>query len=291
MNAFCCNSNTLFISRPATAAVTTTSNLGPVDPLNKDKLGPRRNRDKVREQLKDYVLLMLGAPVVKVELDQQQLDLAVDQTLKIVETYASSEYYEYYTFTTQPGKSVYEMPAEVGYIRSVEYKRVPQIGLQTAELGGVIPIEFFSGGVSSFQGGLVNPLQPIWGRMGEWVLYKSYEEMYSRISSNLGGWEWLGGYRHIKLYPIPGNAIPVIVHYMQKMKDWDDVTLAMQEGSLCMAKIMLGRIRSKYTSPPGPGGGMQLDGQQILQEGLEEYKQWKEDLIYKFSAPLSITMG
>jgi hypothetical protein len=39
------------------------------------------------------------------------------------------------------------------------------------------------------------------------------------------------------------------------------------------------------------GGGMQLDGQQILQEGLEEYKQWKEDLIYKFSAPLSITMG
>ena len=40
-------------------------------------LGPRKHREKVREDIKDYVLLMLGAPVVKVELDAQQLDLAV----------------------------------------------------------------------------------------------------------------------------------------------------------------------------------------------------------------------
>ena len=295
MSSNCCNPNTLIISRPTIAAKQkggiNNTGLGPVDPLDKNKLGPRTNRDKVREQIKDYVLLMLGAPVITLELDEQQLDLAVDQTLKIIEMYASSEYYEYYVFNTTPGKSVYEMPPEVGYIRQVEYKSVPQLGLQTAELGGVIPIEFFSGGVSSFQGGLMNPMQPVWGRMGEWVLYKQYEEMYSRISSNLGGWEWVGGFRHIKLYPIPGNAIPVIVHYMQKMKDWDEVTQAMQEGALAHAKIMVGRIRSKYTAPPGPGGGMQLDGQQILQEGLEEYKQWKEDLIYKFSGPLSISMG
>lgn len=36
--------------------------------------------EKVRGSIKDYILLMLGAPVVKVELDQQQLDLCVNRT-------------------------------------------------------------------------------------------------------------------------------------------------------------------------------------------------------------------
>jgi hypothetical protein len=64
-------------------------------------LSPRKYREKVREDLKDYVLLMLGAPVVKVELDQQQLDLAVDQSMKIFEDYAGREYFDYYTFFTK----------------------------------------------------------------------------------------------------------------------------------------------------------------------------------------------
>jgi hypothetical protein len=285
----CNNNNTLIISRPSLSAIQLQnqrrgigSGLGPVDPLDKAKLGPRKSRDKVREQCKDYVLLMLGAPVIKIELDEQQLDLAVDQTLKIMEMYAGKEYYEYYVFNTTPGKSVYEMPPEVGYIRHVHYKATGTLTSQSNDLGGAIPIEYYTG-VSSFQGGMVDPIQPVWGRMGEWTLYKQYEEMYSRISSALGGWEWVGGFKNIKLYPIPGRPVPVIVHYMQKMKDWDEVTQCMQEGALAHAKMILGRIRSKFTAPPGPGGGMQLDGQQILQEGLEEYKQWKEDLIYRYS--------
>jgi hypothetical protein len=103
--------------------------------------------------------------------------------------------------------------------------------------------------------------------------------MYSRISSNLGGWEWVGGMRHIKLYPTPYASQKVIVHYLQKQKDWGEVTEAMQMGALAYAKIMLGRIRSKHQQIPGPGGGGALDGQQLLQEGSEDLKQWKENLI------------
>lgn len=293
-------SNTLAIGRPSQSNMAampcssscSSSDLGHADPTYKSQLGPRRNREKVREQIRDYILHMLGAPSVKIELDEQNLDFCIDQALKVFEDYAGREYFSYYTFRTTPGKSVYEMPPDVGAVRNVFYKEMGSFGFQANDLGGAIPIEYFypGGAYASIQGGMIDPIQPIWGRMGEWVLYKQYEQMYSRISSNLGGWEFVGGLRHVKLYPIPYHSQLVIVHYIQKNKDWNDVTQAMQEGALTYAKEILGRVRGKYRNPPGPGGGMSLDGEALLQEAKEERTKWFEDLIYKFGEPLGPTM-
>ncbi len=285
-----CGNNTLAINRPSKDNMASMScssscnDLGPVDPLNKNKLGPRRQREKVREQIKDYCLHMLGAPVVKLELDAQNLDFCVDQAMKVFEDYAGREYFSYYVFNTVGGKSIYEMPPEVGMIRNVFYKEVGNFAFQSSDLDGAIPIEYYypGGAYASIQGGLIDPIQPMWGRMGEWVLYKQYEQMYSRTSSNLGGWEYLGGFNTIKLYPVPFRSQKVIVHYMQKQKDWAEVTQAMQEGALTYAKEILGRIRSKYQSVPGAGGSVSMDGQQLLQEAREDRQKWFEDLIYKF---------
>jgi hypothetical protein len=284
------NSKTIMMSTPTANAQGTscasmcTGELGPVDPLDKNELGPRRKRAKVREQIKDFVLLMLGAPVVTIELDIQQLDLAVDQALKVFEDYAPREYFDYYVFNTTPGKSVYKMPPDIGFIRNVFYKEMGNFAFQASDLDGAIPIEYFypGGSYASIQGGLIDPVQPIWGRMGEWVLYKQYEQMYSRVSSNLGGWEWIGGFGNIKLYPIPFKVQKVIVHYIQKQKDWCDVTEAMQDGALAYAKIMLGHIRRRFREIPGPGGGGTLDGAELVQEGREELKQWRQDLIDRY---------
>lgn len=294
-----CGSNTLLLSRPSEQtsgscpASGGCNGSGPLDPVNA-RISQRTKRGLVAEQVKDYVLLMLGAPTVRVELDQQALDMVVEQTLAVMEYYAPSDFFKYHVFTTTPGKSVYEMPPDVGYIRQVSYRTTgTDFAFQSTDLDGAIPIEYFypGGAYASIQGGLIDPLQPIWGRAGDWVLYKMYERMYSRLSSALGGWEFLGGYRFIKIYPIPFRAYKVIVHYMQRKYDWDQVTLAMQEGAYAMAQMVIGNIRKKYPSPPGPGGGIQLDGAEMYAEGKENYRQWKEDLIYKFGEPLAITTG
>ncbi len=286
--------NTLVINRPTADGMSSMScssscSTGKAGAC-RDGIGPRKQREKVRESIREYILYMLGAPVLELELDEQAVDFCINQALKIVEDYAPREYFSWYTFITTPGKSVYEMPPDVGYVRNVEYKNFGQFAFNASELGGSIPLEYFYSG-SSISDGLINPVQPIWGRAGEWVLYKQYETMYSRVSSNLGGWEWVGGYRNIKLYPIPCCACRVAVQYLQKCKDWEEVTQAMQEGALSYAKEILGRIRGKIKNPPGPGGGIQLDGAELLQEAKEERKQWMEDLIYKFGDSLSITMG
>jgi hypothetical protein len=269
------------------------SNLGVSDPLDISLLGSRKNRSKVIAQIKDYVLLMLGAPVISIELDQQQLDACVDLSLQVLEDYAPREYFQLYVFLTSPGKSIYKMPPEVGYIRNISYKDVPTFNFSASDLGGAIPLEYFypGGAYNSIQGGMMNPMQPIWGNMGEWVLYKQYEQMYSNIASNTGGWEWHGSYDQIKIYPIPMRSHSVIVHYIQKNKDWNRVTQAMQEGAIAFAKIMLGRIRSKIKNPPGPNGGVQLDGDTILAEGLQEKKDWEERLLTRFGDVLGPTWG
>ena len=286
----CNGSNTLAINRPSMSGMASAqcnsacTALGHADPLNKAQLGPRRQREKVREQIKDYCLHMLGAPVVKLELDAQNLDFAVDQAMKVFEDYAGREHFQYYVFDSVPGQSVYQMPPEVGVVRNVFYKEVGNYAFQASDVGGAIPIEYFyaSGSYSSIQGGLIDPVHPIWGKMGEWVQYRQYEQMYSRTSSALGGWEFLGGLNSIKLYPVPYRIQKVMVHYLQKNKDWGEVSQALQEGALTYAKEALGRIRSKYQSVPGAQGAVAMDGSTLIQEAREDRQKWFEDLIYKF---------
>ena len=263
--------------------------LGPTDSL--DKIGPRKNREKVRGQIKEYVLTMLGAPVLELELDDQQVENCIDFALQIFEDYAPMEYFQYHTFFTIPGQSVYQMPPDVGFIRQVSYREIANSALSASDLGGVIPLEYMGAGAYGSIAGGINPQQPVWGKMSDWVIYKQYEDMYSRISSQQGGWEFLGGYNHIKLYPTPFRSSPVAVRYLQKKTDFRMVTQAMQEGSLAFAKIVLGRIRSRIANPPGPGGGVQLDGATILAEGLQEKKDFEERLLTRFGDLLGPTMG
>jgi hypothetical protein len=292
-----CGSNMMYIGRPTEQDFARAScNAGNPNSLDcPDDIGPRPNRERVKEEVRDYVLLMLGAPVIKIELDIQQLNKAVDQAMKYVEEFAPRDFFNYYNFVTEPGKSVYKLPPDIGVVRNVFYKKQARMSFNAQDLGGSIPLEYFAGssgmGTGLGGGGMINPVSPMWGAMGEWVLYKQYEQMFSRTSSQIGGWEWVNDHRHIKLYPVPCGCEKVIVHYLQKCKDWQEVLISMQEGALAYAKVMLGRIRSKYQGTYGPSNsGLQLDGQQLVQEGQEELKEWKDDLINKWGDILPITM-
>jgi hypothetical protein len=65
----------------------------------------------------------------------------------------------------------------------------------------------------------------------------------------------------------------------------------MQEGALAFAQIMLGRIWSKFPSPPGPNGGMMLNGQSMLQEGIEAKRAWEERLMNRFGDIMGVFVG
>jgi len=138
-----------------------------------------------------------------------------------------------------------------------------------------LPLEYFYPGSAGSSVGMINPIQPMWGNMGEWVLFKQYENMYAKTSSQIGGWEWVSDLGYIKLYPAPCGCNTAMVHYLQKCKDWKEINQAMVEGAVAYSMIILGNIRGKYQSPPGPGGGMAMDGEYMRTKGEEKFDKWK----------------
>ena len=115
----------------------------PIGECNEAVIGPRPKRQNVRQQLHDYILAKLGAPAIEIELDEQQIDLAIDEALDVWDDYAPHDFYQYYTFAALPGQSVYQLPPFVGHVRNVFYKQMAEFAFQASDLGGSIPVEFF----------------------------------------------------------------------------------------------------------------------------------------------------
>lgn len=251
----------------------------------------RIKREATREKMIDWTLLNLGAPILEIQLDQRQLFECTEQTFMIAEQYASLEFFEYLVLSTVPGKSIYEMPAEVDVIRAVHYRQLPINNSYSTSLGGVLPYGIDStlgsyGGFGGFGG-----VQPFHGGLSDFVLSNQYNKMYNQVSSGLGGWEWIRDTHTIKIFPTPcGSCDEIIVHYLQTCKDWETSTLLL-EGCLAFAMIMYGRILSRYPILPGPQGGIQISGSAMLEEGLQAKAAWEERLIRRWGGLLGITTG
>jgi hypothetical protein len=88
--------------------------------------------------------------------------------------------------------------------------------------------------------------------------------------------------KYIQLYPAPTETpTPVIVEY--RALDSDTINPAyrnwIQRYALACSKGILGKIRGKYNTLPGPGGGAQLDGESLSRESAEEKKLLVEELL------------
>ena len=250
-------------------------------------LGPRPRREAVREEIADYVLANLGAPVVRVELDSQQLSIAVDEAVKRYERGAPRSDFEWFYFNTIPGVNRYKLPCDVGIIRDVRFRAYPGCydGSSAAAIGydgTVMPFSgatFFGGGTSVIRGhGYQNTAVVPHVNVGEWHLFQAYDELFLRVSSREPAWE-MAAENTIVLFPMPSRSNGVAVEYLQRKKNWEEAHSWMKDYALAMAKEMLGRIRSKYDRYVSPSGGTTMDGDKLVQEAREDKKQLEEYLI------------
>ena len=245
--------------------------------INQDKLNKNLEADGVQfnlfeQSVNDYVLAQLGHPIVAVELTPFQIKTCIDEAVSKLDYHAPQWTTQYAVFDASSRENLYELPQFlVNNISYVNYKKdILGLNYTPGSLAFDFTLAFFNTN-RFFQG----------GGIGDFFLTQQYLEMTRRILSNEGGWNIVNN-KYLQLYPGPTETpTPVIIEY--RALDSNTIHHAyrnwIQRYSTAAAKGILGRIRGKYKTLPGPGGGAQLDGGVLVQESAEEKKQLMEELM------------
>jgi hypothetical protein len=224
------------------------------------------------QSINDYVLAQLGHPVVSVELTPFQVKTCIDEAISRLDYHAPQWANQFAIFDASSGLNLYELPQfMINNLTYVGYKKdILGLNYTPGSLAFDVTLAFFNTN-RFFQG----------GGIGDFFLTQQYLEIMRRVLSNEGAWSVVNN-KYIQLYPAPTETpTPVIVEY--RALDSDTINPAyrnwIQRYALACSKGILGKIRGKYKTLPGPGGGAQLDGESLSRESAEEKKLLVEELL------------
>lgn len=229
------------------------------------------------EQVKSFVLGRLGYPTIRVELTDYQIKTCIDEAVTKLSNHAPFCTTQIMTFVTTPNYNTYELPQYVlDNLVYVVYKKdligIPGMG-QTLEQDYFL--KYFQ------QNFLFNDFS-----IGEFNLLQMSLETMRKILGQDGSFDVLNN-QYLQLYPVPAYRDTVIVVY----RALDSGTLHpsyknfIQRYALAVAKGVLGQIRGKYKTLPGPGGGSQLNGDMLLQQSEKELQALDKQLLDEFEEP------
>ena len=228
--------------------------------------------------IKDYVLGMLGFPIVRVELTEFQIKQCVQEAVSKLNYHAPLWSLQYASFDASAGQNIYEIPLYMLHnLENVIYRKTLLI---IAAQAGTLEFDFF---IKYFQDNfLFGDMQ-----VGEFYLLQQTLEMYRKILSQDGGFNIVGG-KYLQIYPSPAiTPERVILEY----RAFDSNTIQpaylnwAQRYALAVAKGVLGQIRGKFNSVPSPAGGAALNGQQLLSESQQEKQALIDELLGEIEEP------
>ena len=198
--------------------------------------------------MKDYILGMLGFPIVRVELTSFQLKTCVQEAINKLNYHAPLWTLQYAAFDASAGQNLYEIPLYILHnLENVNYRK-NLLTIQAA--AGTLEFDFF---LKYFQDNF------LFGNMnvGEFYMMQQNLEMYRKILSADGGFNIVGG-KYLQIYPVPVMT-PEAVILEYRALDSNTIQPAYvnwaQRYSLAIAKGVLGQIRGKFASVPSPAGG------------------------------------
>jgi hypothetical protein len=228
--------------------------------------------------IKDYIIGMLGHPVVRVELTAFQLKICVQEAINKLNYHAPLWSLNYASFDASVGQNIYELPLYM--IQNLENVYYRKTLLTIAAGAGTLEFDFF---IKYFQDNFLFGNM----RVGEFYLMQQTLEMYRKILGADGGFNIVGG-KYIQIYPAPAMTPErVILEY--RALDSNTIQPAylnwMQRYSLAVGKGVLGQIRGKFLTVPSPAGGAQLNGQQLLTESEKEKAALIEELLMEIEEP------
>jgi len=249
------------------------------DNLNRRRFTNDTNFSDFYGIIKDFILARLGFPVVRVELTEFQLQTAIDEAVSKLDYHAPDWCLQYATFATSGGIALYELPRVV--MNNFRYAVYKKNLLSVTRANETLEFDFF---IKYFQDNfLFNDFS-----IGDYYITMSHLEMIRKILGNDGSFSVVNN-RFLNIAPTPmsTDAQEVIVEF----KALDSATLHpyfvnwIQKYALAISKVILGQIRGKYKTLPSPGGGAQLNGEALVDQGTKEQEKLVEDLLHEIEEP------
>ena len=257
---------------------------GDIDPsrLSKLRMSDAVEFNDFEELARDYILGMLGHPVVRVELTPFQLKQCIHEAITKLDYHAPLWTLQYASFDASVGQNVYELPPYI--INNLEYVSYKKNLLSIPSQNGTLEFDFF---LKYFQDNF------LFGDMNIAEFYQIQQnlEMYRKILSQDGSFNVLNG-KYLQISPAPSRTpSPVIVEY--RALDSNTIQPAysiwVHKYALACAKAVLSQIRGKYVTVPSPAGGAQLNGAQLAAESKEEKERLVQELLMEIEEPPTFT--
>jgi hypothetical protein len=240
-----------------------------------------------RQELIDDIKSSLGAPVVHLEIDEAVWDKIINKAKRWFR--AKKGFITQTLVDIQPNENEYDWPADATAIVDVIMPRRTDIS-DILSLGffDIVPAQMLA---TANQYPSLHTAGAIRFETSAYVQLLQSLEIRRRVFSADPGWTVMGPPIK-KIYLTPrdiltslGNSdtpAKMIVYY--KKQDFDITDFIGRDEDLfyryceAKAKMVLGRIRSKYPTYPSAGGSITMDGSELIAEAKEELRDLEEEI-------------
>lgn len=222
-----------------------------------------------RANLISIVKRQLGWPTICVELTEEHFNLSIDNAVQEFRRRADNAYtMKYFMVPFLKGQDVYYMNDPVvgtdKIVSIVKTHRIAGLGLVAQGENGIYGQSFLQ---QLYAPGVVD-LTSIY-------MMNAYAEQFSQIFAGEIAFRFTESTRQLQLFRRLFKDEKVLIETSCERTEQELLvdryaTQWIQGWAVSEAKMILGHIRSKYATLPGAGGGVNLNGSEMLQSALED---------------------
>lgn len=216
-----------------------------------------------KQEIFDYIKFTLGEGMVDVELDPDHYEIAFKAAMQRYRQRSANAVEESYSFLDlQEDVNEYTLPEEVINVRQV-FKR--NIGANSGTSSQYEP----------FEAGFVNFYMIQSGRVGglaTYFMYSSYLEQAAKMFGGFINYNYDRVNKKLTIMRRPRSDNDTVLLWTSNFKP--DFTILqdpyiqpwIRDYTLALCMRSLGQARAKFANLPGPQGGTQLNGTQLLSD-------------------------
>jgi len=247
--------------------------------------------DKLKQDLFDYVRLMLGDQIIDIELDPAHYEAAYQRTIGTYRQRANNAYEESYSFMELINdQNIYTLPQETVQVRQI-FRRT--FGIGTGPFGS----NFDPFAQAQMNVYLINFNQA--GGLATYDFYTQYVELAARMFGGFLNYTWNPVTKKLQLIRDPKGDGEVVLLWTYNLRpeinllqDYQ-ISQWLRDYMLAVCKMIIGEAREKFASIAGPGGGTALNGAAMKAEAQAQMDTKIAELVSYVdgSQPLTFVIG